>query len=328
MDNTAYQLGVSCECCGAEQSIPISEKRGWKIFQCTLCGLFFVCPQPTSQQLANVYKKAAGYFATAESDLSETSPDASLQCHKLLVSTGIKPGRLLDVGCSTGHLIYHLQKWGWQVAGVEINADAADIAKKHNLDVRVGELAEGQYQKGLFDVIFMGDVIEHVKGPRQLLMLSHDLLRENGLLYINTPNAKSGFATASLLLSKLWGFPWPHSEAPYHLYEFSPHALSQLLSSTGYDIVYLRRAGSRSFFYMIGATGFFDELKASMKQAGKYKLNMKLLGKIPTLMLMSCILLPFHIFGGIYDKLSHSGSKIHLIARKVSRPSPTRNFSC
>ena len=319
MDNAKNHASTACDCCGVQKSVPISEKRGWKILQCSNCGLFFICPQPTSQQLTNVYKKSSGYFATAEPDLSKTSPNASKYLHKLLLSTGMKPGKLLDVGCSTGRLIYHLKNMGWQVTGIEVNADAADIAKKSNLDVRAGELEEGQYQKSSFDVILMGDVIEHVRSPRQFLTLSYDLLREGGLLFINTPNAQSGFATSSLLLSKLLNFPWPHSEAPYHLYEFSPETLSQLLSSIDYDIICLKYKGSNTFFYTIGATGFFDDLKASMKSAGQYKFSIKFLRKIPTLALISCILLPFHIFGRIYDKLSHSGSKFHIIARKVSR---------
>jgi 2-polyprenyl-3-methyl-5-hydroxy-6-metoxy-1,4-benzoquinol methylase len=319
VDNAKNQVNTACECCGVQKSAQISEKRGWKILQCSHCGLFFVCPQPTSQQLTNFYNKSSGYFATAESDLSKTSPDASKYLHKLFLSTGMKPGKLLDVGCSTGRLIYHLKNMGWQVTGIEVNADSVDIAKKNNLDVSAGELEEGQYQKSSFDVILLGDVIEHVRTPRQLLTLSYDLLREGGFLFINTPNAQSGFATSSLLLSKLLNFPWPHSEAPYHLYEFSPETLSRLLSSIGYDIFYLRYKGSNTFSYIVGATGIFDDLKASMKQAGRYKFNIKFLRKIPILALISCILLPFYIFGKLYDKLLHSGSKFHVIARKVSR---------
>jgi len=250
--------------------------------------------------------------------VTKTSPRASKYIHNLLLSIGIQPGKLLDVGCSTGRLIYHLKNIGWQVTGIEVDPFAADIAKKNNLDVRTGELKEGQYQKSSFDVILMGDVIEHVRSPRQLLTLSYDLLREDGVLFINTPNAQSGFAISSLLLSKLLNFPWPHSEAPYHLYEFTPKTLLQILSSIDYEISYLGYKGENTFFYTIGATGLFDDLKSHMKQTGMYRFNLKFLRQIPALGLMSCILLPFHIFGRICDIISHSGSKFHVIARKVS----------
>ena len=328
MNNAKSQANIACECCDAQKAVQISVKREWAIWQCSKCGLFFVYPQPTSQQLADFYRKSSGYFATAESDLSKTSPNASIRLHKLLTSTGMKPGKLLDIGCSTGKLIYHLKNMGWSVAGIEINADAVGIAKKNNLDVRSGELEVGQYQKCSFDVIIMGDVLEHVRSPRYILALAFDLLREGGILFINTPNAKNGFASSTLLLSKLLNFPWPHSEAPYHLYEFSPETLSQLLSSIGYDIFYLKYEGSNSFFYTIGASGFFDDLKASMKKSGRYKFNLNLLMSVPKLALLSCILLPFHIFSKLHDKLSRSGSKIHLIARKVSKPPKSQMSSC
>jgi 2-polyprenyl-3-methyl-5-hydroxy-6-metoxy-1,4-benzoquinol methylase len=325
LKNAKEQTKIACECCGVQELVQISKKRGWRILKCSRCGLFFVSPQPTSQQLATFYNKSSGYFATAESDLSKTPPNASIWLHKLLTSTGMKPGKLLDVGCSTGQLIYHLKNMGWQVAGIEVNADAVDIAKRNNLDVRVGELEEGQYQNGTFDIITMGDVIEHVRSPLQVLTISYNLLREGGLLFINTPNARSGFAISSLLLSKLLKFSWPHSEAPYHLFEFTPETLSQLLSRIEFDIIYLKYEGSKSFFYTIGASGYFDDLKASMKKSGRYKFNLNLLMYIPKLVLISCMLLPIHIFGRLYDKLTRSGSKIHLIARKVSKSRNIQN---
>jgi len=263
-----------------------------------------------------MYKKSSGYFATSQPDLSKSSSASSTWLHNLLISKGIKTGTLLDIGCSTGQFIYHLKTMGWQVYGIDVNAEAVQIGKKHNLEVHAGTLEDAPYQKNYFDVITMGDTIEHVPSPRQLLTFSYDLLGKDGILFINTPNAKCGFASSTLLLSKFFKFPWPHSEAPYHLYEFSPAALSQLLTSIGYDVIYVKYEGSNSFFYTVGATGFFDDLKASMKLTGRYKFNFNFFKRIPLLTLISLILLPFFIFGKIHDQLLQSGSKFHLLARK------------
>lgn len=316
---TKIQSKSACECCGGLQHIRIASKRGFDIFRCYDCCLIFVSPQPSSGQLARIYTKSSGYFTTACRDLSNTSQSAAISLHELIIANGLKAGSFLDVGCSTGKVIYHLQQLGWQAAGMDINADAVAVALKNNLDVTLGELEQCPYPRESFDVIHMGDVIEHVRSPRRTLLTAHSLLREGGLIVIKTPNADCGFAVSSLLLAKVLRFPWPHSEAPYHLFEFTLKTLSMLLSDTGFKVDRLSYSRNKSFMYTIGATGFFDELKVSMKETGRYRFNWKLIMNIPKLMIVSSILLPFFLWGKVSDRVLHTGPKITLIARRSSK---------
>jgi len=308
---------VYCECCNSINHDFVSEKRGWKILHCRNCGLFFVNPQPPDDYLAKIYSKSSGYFATAYTDLSKTSPSGAEYLHKLLLAHDMRVGRFLDVGCSTGRLMYHLKNLGWDVAGIDIDADAVKVALKNDLNVTVGRLEKSGYHDETFDVIHMGDVIEHVRSPRQMLLTSNKLLRQGGILIINTPNASCGFAVSSMFLSKIVKFPWPHSEAPYHLYEFSPQTLNTFLISTGFEVISLSCSGSRSFMYTVGGTGFFDELKVSMKRSGAYKINLKFIANIPKLIAISSLLLPFYLYGRISDSIRKIGPKIFLIAQKI-----------
>lgn len=244
--------------------MPIATKRGYKLRQCKDCGLIFVNPQPTRGCLARLYRKSAGYFATAETDLSETSPQYALTLAKILSAHGIEKGRFLDVGCSTGTLIYHIRHLGWNVTGTEINTDAAAIARQNNLDVVLGELEECPFDAEAFDVIHISDVIEHVRSPRGTLLAAHRFLKENGLIILRTTNATCGFAVSSLMLAKLFRFPWLYSEAPYHLYDFYPETLSRLVSSVGFEILSADCSGHTSFLYTVGASGFFDDLNLSI----------------------------------------------------------------
>src|SRR5207248_6567141 len=160
---------------------------------------------------------------------------------------------------------------GWGVSGVDVNADAVEIAQANGLEVRIGTLESVQYPDNAFDVVYLGDVIEHVPSPRQVCAEIHRILRPGGLAVMRTPNADSGFAGLTLLAARAAGkSSWAHSEAPYHLNEFTPRSLELLLQSLGFDIAWNKCEGRSRFLYKLGATGAFDELKRRMKSTGGY----------------------------------------------------------
>lgn len=307
-----------CDCCGGSAKTLVTQKRGYRLWKCDTCGLIFVYPQPTFDQLKQLYNKQAGYFATASAELEKSSDDYAVQLNRLLPQNGIERGNFLDVGCATGALLYQMRKLGWRVAGTEINPDAAAIAKKHNIDVFVGELNECPFAEGTFDAVHLGDVIEHVGSPRQTLLSVHRLLKPGGIITIQTTNTKCGFARSSMLLSMWFGFPWPYSEAPYHLYEFSAESLTRLVSSCGFEVISLERTGKSGFAYAVGATGFFDHLKARMKRTGRYRVNMMFLGSLPKLVVVAGLLLPFYALGRVLDIITANGSELFLVGQKSS----------
>jgi SAM-dependent methyltransferase len=307
---------ANCECCGGHEFKYAASKRGWKIFRCCSCGLFFVAPQPDDQRLSEIYGKSSGYFATAEKDLAKTSRDVAMNSHELLLKNGATVGRFLDIGCSTGQLIYHLSRQGWIVTGIDIDADAIAVGLNNGLNVSVCRLEDSSFDERSFDVIHMGDLIEHVRSPRLLLETANSFLCEGGLVVIKTPNGAGGFARASLALARLCKFPWAHSEAPYHLYEFGVSSLSILLSRTGFEVQEIIYSTGPSFSYIVGGSGYFDELKASMKKSGKYRLTLGFFKHIPKLSFVAALLLPLYLFGKIWDCVSDEGQRLTIVARK------------
>src|SRR5204863_9881513 len=119
-----------------------------------------------------------------------------------------------------------------------------------------------------FDVVYLGDVIEHVASPRRELAEIHRILRPRGIVVLRTPNARSGFAAITLAAARVLHCSWAHSEAPYHLHEFTRQSLRVLLESLGFGIAWNRAEGSSRFLYKLGATGLFDELKRQLKGKG------------------------------------------------------------
>jgi len=313
-DNTENLL---CECCGNATAPEIAAKRGYALRKCLNCGLFFVWPQPSREELGFLYSRSQGYFGTAATDLAKTSGESALSLHKLLAERRLGKGMLLDIGCATGELIFHMKKLGYTVAGCDVSAEAVRIAIDNGLDAKVGDIETLQYQAESFDIINMGDVLEHVSSPHDTLRTAFSLLKPGGAIVIATPNSNSSFALSTLLLSRTTGFPWAHSEAPYHLFEFAPKSILELLVKAGFSASEVMTSGNASLMYTVGATGYFDDLKRELKSSGRYKIRISVIPYIAKLFAIAGLLLPFYIFSRIANSMRNSGQVITAIARRI-----------
>ncbi|HRX78439.1 MAG TPA: class I SAM-dependent methyltransferase, partial [Pirellulaceae bacterium] len=89
-----------------------------------------------------------------------------------------------------------------------------------------------------FDVITLWDVIEHLEDPRAVLATAKRLLKNDGILVLETQNVESVFA-------RLMGRRWHHYKFEEHLWHFSPTTLSALLRLESFSLTEMsaRRAG-------------------------------------------------------------------------------------
>ena len=105
--------------------------------------------------------------------------------------------RILDVGCSEGVLEILLAREGFNVTGVDINAEALafarDLLAQEPEEVRArvrflhGDLAQARLLDDRFDTLVMGEILEHLEDPQTLLNRSLDLIRPDGRVIITTP---------------------------------------------------------------------------------------------------------------------------------------------
>ena len=105
--------------------------------------------------------------------------------------------RILDVGCSEGVLEILLARKGFNVTGVDINAEALafarDLLAREPEEVRSrvrfvhGDLAQARLLDDRFDTLVMGEILEHLEDPQTLLNRSLDLVRPDGRVIITTP---------------------------------------------------------------------------------------------------------------------------------------------
>ncbi|OGF26727.1 hypothetical protein A2303_06420 [Candidatus Falkowbacteria bacterium RIFOXYB2_FULL_47_14] len=179
-----------------------------------------------------------------------------------------KSGRLLDVGCGLGYFVKFVSEWpGWEAYGSEISVPAAEFAKKElGLEsVIAGEVQSAGFEKKSWDVITLWDVIEHVPDPHSLLKFLNSILKDDGVLFIHTPNIKIQLPKARLKKLIIGEKPGAHYlEAKDHVNVYSARSLSAVLAANGFNginFVHLRPiqsvAGSKNVFLRVIKNSWF-----------------------------------------------------------------------
>ena len=105
--------------------------------------------------------------------------------------------RVLDVGV-VSHTMDYVSKKGWRHAlvaehasyclGIDILADEVERLRADGYNVRVADATSDEDLKERFDVVFIGDVIEHVDNPVRLLAFGCRHLLPKGVVLAATPN--------------------------------------------------------------------------------------------------------------------------------------------
>jgi len=150
-------------------------------------------------------------------------------------------GELLDIGCGNGSFLKWLKNHGWQVKGVEVNKEAANLCRQKGIEVFNGELLDASFANKTFDVVTLIQVLEHLPNPSATLREIHRVLKRKGLLIIGVPNF-------GCFDRRVFNSEWGPLEIPRHLYHFNYITLKKILERNGFQIEDLRGKG----FYMLG----------------------------------------------------------------------------
>jgi 2-polyprenyl-3-methyl-5-hydroxy-6-metoxy-1,4-benzoquinol methylase len=208
-------------------------------------GFFQVDPLPSQSELSDYYSQK--YYQESKSSTYQSAYSKNeIDFIKLKIAQKASninkiikedKGTFLDVGCGEGFAMNYFHEKKWNVHGIDFSEYG--ILKFHpNLlkYFQKGEiyslLEERVNNKEKFDVVWVGNVLEHVLDPIDLLIKLKALLQPDGVLVITVPNDFSSFQEAleqkKLVDRKYW------IAYPDHISYFNYNSLRNVADYTGY----------------------------------------------------------------------------------------------
>lgn len=268
----------------------------WDIRECKnrQCGLLWLDPRPRESELGELYKDYYTHSDTERNSLPRQAftvirdsylsrlggfeGGADLRQRLLSYVLELYPpkrndfdfpmrylrgrpkGRLLDLGCGAGLTLELAHRSGWDAEGIDPDSEAVANVQRKGLRARTGLLPELHLPAASYDAIVMNHVIEHLHDPLKIALECFRLLREGGLLLINTPNTES-------MGHRRFGVDWVALDPPRHLHLFAACSLRRLVEAAGFSVTELeaatgRAAGVLTASRAIARTGRFDMREA------------------------------------------------------------------
>ncbi len=211
---------------------------GRSFFRCAACDAIFLFPGLSPEEERHFYAAEFESFMGGRSGESGgwSQPERHVAANGTTVDRRMRyldellppPGRLLEIGCSSGFMLYPLRERGWHCVGVEPSGVFRDylqsrgIACGESMAALAGEASPG------FDAVMHFFVLEHVAAPLDFLRAQLDLLRPGGVLVFEVPNAGDALVT----LYDIPAFERFYWSVAHHWY-FTERSLTHLLGQLG-----------------------------------------------------------------------------------------------
>ena len=210
-------------------------------------GFLEVADRPTPAELADYYERQ--YYQTERGSYRKAYAPEELTCINLRIEQraaqalalwrGDGSGRLLDVGCGEGFVLSRFSKEGWQVEGIDfsvagveaMNPDMASFVEQGD----IFRLLEARIKRNAgYDLVWLGNVLEHVLDPVGLMNSLRRLVQSDGVLVVTVPNDGTtyheGLYSDGLIDRRFW------VAIPDHMSYFCADSLRNISESTGWSV--------------------------------------------------------------------------------------------
>ncbi len=181
----------SCPSCSSKSILSAGRRKdGATVSRCSECGLGFLNPMPTDDEISDMYKSyysrgdGTGYVGYRV-DWHGTGLDRLLWDALTRFSPDLHT--MLDVGCAYGTRVLFFNRRGLKAKGIDISNEAVEEGVKKGLDLSVCRFEDFRTES-LYDAMTMIDFVEHLASPGAWSSKLGSLTRTGSLLAILTPD--------------------------------------------------------------------------------------------------------------------------------------------
>ncbi len=249
----------NCPVCGADDPKILGYRGGnahqsglgvrTPIVRCLHCSHQYPNPMPFPKVgMTELYGEAEEYFQ--RHDLAQKK-NAGLSVMAEIERRSGRKGKLLDIGCGRGELLWAARESGWEFEGIDTSAKFLEFGRcELGVEGRLGTPEDAAFPADSFDAVVMGGLIEHLYDPTSTLREIFRILRPGGWLYLDAPNEDGLYMRVGNAYMKALGRDWvvvlAPTFSPYHVQGFNPRSIQTLLALNNFQMRDFRMFGDIS----------------------------------------------------------------------------------
>lgn len=207
----------------------LPDRIHYRIVRCNRCGLLRSDPVADTATITALYQRSVMAYGREVDSLRKTYGEYldrlnAHQDHK---------GHLLEIGAANGFFLEEALERGYaQVTGIEPGApmieQAAPSVREH---IVADVMRPGLFEQGVFDVVCLFQVFDHLPDPAAVLRESHNILRDDGLILLFNHNEQA-------LSARLLGERSPIIDIE-HTYLYNFKTMRRILEDNGFEVLEL-----------------------------------------------------------------------------------------
>ncbi len=216
--------------------------KAWNFRRCADCGSAVLDPMPSLDELLAAYpptyhvdQAPQTHWLHRLQHAIETRcfyhPVCRFSVQQVQRVTGLKGGRMLDVGGGSGHRSAFFQQAGFEVTVLDPDERALRVAQEQfGLRTVCGLLEEADLPEEHFDLVTFYCVVEHLPEPQQTLTAAYRVLRPSGWVVALVPLVDSWMVR---MFKERWA---DVREAPRHTGLPTVEGMRRLLERSGFTL--------------------------------------------------------------------------------------------
>jgi SAM-dependent methyltransferase len=186
--------------------------------------MIYANPVPAEMASGQHYDQLGGEYYLSPAKLESDYAEVRFARELALFRKHCAAGAVLDVGCSSGAFLYHLNRrcpGSYDILGTDVSGAPLDYAESRGVPVVRGDFLA--FANKQFDAVTFWAVLEHLNQPQQFLEKAWSLLKPDGLCFVLVPNMQS---LAVRLLGARYRYIYPQ-----HLNYFTHGPLRRLVEA-------------------------------------------------------------------------------------------------
>jgi len=179
----------ACPVCESENRVMLCRKGDFIYFKCLDCNLIYINNNNVLELLDKEYFKV--YFSEEAKRNQEDLAKYIKNRFERLVPAKNREIRLLEIGSGLGYLLnYFKNNSNYIIEGIEKAPFAINFSKTNfNLqNIKLVDFEKARLKKKYVDLIIGSHVLEHFKDPINALKKIKDILKDNGIIFLQAPD--------------------------------------------------------------------------------------------------------------------------------------------